>query len=85
MLSLLRRLFAGDRDARHPQRRPSIRSRVGAKTRQPGPTAKPPATELLDNPKLSIDAPEDPGFDPYNTGAFSRSGSWERITKRRNN
>jgi hypothetical protein len=28
--------------------------------------------------------PKDDGFDPYNTGTFNRSGSWERINKRRN-
>jgi len=35
--------------------------------------------DVLDNPKLTLDRPTDDGFDPYNTGAFNRSASWERI------
>jgi hypothetical protein len=35
--------------------------------------------EVLDNPRLTLDRPTDDGFDPYNTGAFNRSASWERI------
>ena len=35
--------------------------------------------DLLDNPSLTLDKPNDDGFDPYNTGAFNRSASWERI------
>jgi len=42
------------------------------------------ALELFDNEALEIDTPKDTGFDPYNTGMFNRSGSWERINKRRN-
>lgn len=38
---------------------------------------------LLDNPALSLDTSEDAGFDPYNTGAFDRSSSWDRISKNR--
>jgi hypothetical protein len=37
--------------------------------------------ELLDNPKLTLDRPNDDGFDPYNTGAFNRSTSWEKISR----
>jgi hypothetical protein len=49
---------------------------------------KPPTTErdvldVLDNPRLSLDKPPDDGFDPYNTGAFNRSASWERIGRQR--
>ncbi len=47
-------------------------------------TTRKPATDLLDNPSLKLDAGPDEGFDPYNTGTFNRSGSWERINKRRN-
>ena len=35
--------------------------------------------DVLDNPRLTLDRPSDDGFDPYNTGAFNRSTSWERI------
>jgi hypothetical protein len=39
--------------------------------------------DVLDNPKLTLDKPTDDGFDPYNTGAFNRSQSWERIGRQR--
>ena len=39
--------------------------------------------DVLDNPRLTIDKPADDGFDPYNTGAFNRSASWERIGRQR--
>jgi hypothetical protein len=39
--------------------------------------------DVLDNPKLTLDKPADDGFDPYNTGAFNRSASWERIGRQR--
>jgi hypothetical protein len=39
--------------------------------------------EVLDNPRLTLDKPADDGFDPYNTGAFNRSTSWERIGRQR--
>ncbi|HUL81332.1 MAG TPA: hypothetical protein VL131_04285 [Gammaproteobacteria bacterium] len=35
--------------------------------------------DVLDNPRLTLDRPDADGFDPYNTGAFNRSTSWERI------
>lgn len=35
--------------------------------------------DVLDNPSLTLDRPSGDGFDPYNTGAFNRSTSWERI------
>jgi hypothetical protein len=56
----------------------------------PKPAAKKPAAEtqdrprlleILDNPKLTLDRPKDDGFDPYNTGAFNRSASWEKISR----
>jgi hypothetical protein len=37
--------------------------------------------DILDDPKLTLDRPKDDGFDPYNTGAFNRSASWERISR----
>jgi hypothetical protein len=39
--------------------------------------------DVLDNPKLTLDKPTDDGFDPYNTGAFNRSTSWDKIGRRR--
>jgi hypothetical protein len=39
--------------------------------------------DVLENPRLSLDKPADDGFDPYNTGAFNRSQSWERIGRQR--
>jgi hypothetical protein len=39
--------------------------------------------DVLDNPALTLDKPADDGFDPYNTGAFNRSQSWERIGRNR--
>jgi hypothetical protein len=39
--------------------------------------------DVLDNPRLTLDRPTDDGFDPYNTGAFNRSASWEKIGRQR--
>jgi hypothetical protein len=47
------------------------------KERRPKPERTP--LDVLDNPHLTLDKPADDGFDPYNTGAFNRSASWERI------
>lgn len=54
----------------------------------PAPAAKPKRKdrdprEVLDNPRLTLDKPKDDGFDPYNTGAFNRSTSWEKIGRQR--
>lgn len=53
-------------------------------------TAQPPRQkrerkpiDVLSNPKLTLDKPGDDGFDPYNTGAFNRSTSWEKIGRQR--
>lgn len=51
------------------------RSGLPKKTREP--------LDLLDNPKLTLDKPADDGFDPYNTGAFNRSASWDKIGRQR--
>ena len=45
-------------------------------------TERSPA-DILENPRLTLDKPADDGFDPYNTGAFNRSQSWERIGRQR--
>lgn len=39
--------------------------------------------EILDDPKLTLDRPSEDGFDPYNTGAFNRSTSWEKISRKK--
>jgi hypothetical protein len=52
-----------------------------AKQRRPKPQRNP--LDVLDNPRLTLDKPGDDGFDPYNTGAFNRSASWERIGRQR--
>ena len=51
-------------------------------TPKPQPKKKSTA-EILDNPLLTLDRPKQDGFDPYNTGAFNRSASWERIGRRK--
>lgn len=47
------------------------------------PKAKKKTPEALENPDLGLDTPAETGFDPYNTGAFNRSTSWEKISKQR--
>ena len=39
--------------------------------------------DVLDDPRLTLDRPNADGFDPYNTGAFNRSTSWERIGRQK--
>jgi hypothetical protein len=50
-------------------------SKPKAKTRAP--------MDVLNNPSLTLDKPSADGFDPYNTGAFNRSTSWERIGRQK--
>ncbi len=47
------------------------------------PTKERGPLDVLDNPRLTLDRPKDDGFDPYNTGAFNRSASWERIGRQK--
>jgi len=59
-----------------------------AQAQRPNAAAKKPKKErapmdVLDNPKLTLDRPTNDGFDPYNTGAFNRSASWERIGRQK--
>src|SRR5499427_2459835 len=72
----------------HAQRAES--SARGAGSTQPAQAAAKPAPakkakkdrapmDVLDNPQLTLDRPTGDGFDPYNTGAFNRSASWEKI------
>ena len=39
--------------------------------------------KLLDDTDLEVENSKSTGFDPYNTGAFNRSDSWEKISKHR--
>lgn len=67
---------------------PVVAPRTSDPTRaQTPPAARQPKPrrpiDVLDNPKLTLDKPADDGFDPYNTGAFNRSTSWEKIGRQR--
>ena len=82
MLSLLKRFFGWGRKTRRPTKRGT--PNATAYVREPAfPSSKPSIVETLENPELDVETPPDTGFDPYNTGTFNRSGSWERINKRR--
>ena len=56
----------------------------GTRPSAPKPGSKKPRrpVDVLDNPRLSLERPDE-GFDPYNTGAFNRGQSWERIGKKK--
>ena len=82
MLSLVKRLFGRGRKPRRPAKHGS-RSENAYARNPTYPSSKPPLVDSLDNPDLDVVTPPDTGFDPYNTGTFNRSGSWERINKRR--
>ena len=65
---------------------PPAAAKKPASAAKPAPAPKErTASEILDNPELSLNGPQDEGFDPYNTGAFNRSSSWEKIAKHRTN
>ncbi len=85
-------LDSADLDDR-PRPRPLV-TKPALRPSQPRPAEAPQPTErrakpernpldVLDNPRLSLDKPADDGFDPYNTGAFNRSTSWEKIGRQR--
>jgi hypothetical protein len=48
-----------------------------------GPKRERAPMDVLHNPRLTLDRPTDDGFDPYNTGAFNRSASWEKIGRQK--
>ena len=54
-----------------------------AKAKHQAPPARRSPTDVLHNPELSLTSPTEDGFDPYNTGAFNRSASWDQISKQR--
>jgi hypothetical protein len=80
-------LSARPRPAPPPSPKPPIV--IPARTSEPAPAAQRRVKterapmDVLDNPRLTLDKPADDGFDPYNTGAFNRSTSWERIGRQR--
>jgi hypothetical protein len=53
------------------------------RTVPPKPKKKRAPMDVLDNPSLTLDKPDQDGFDPYNTGAFNRSTSWEKIGRQK--
>jgi hypothetical protein len=65
-----------------PSAPPRPAEKAGVPTQRRAKTARTPA-DVLDNPRLTLDKPTDNGFDPYNTGAFNRSQSWEKIGRQR--
>ncbi len=77
-----------------PAQRTETPARAPASPQPAPPAAKPAGTkkakkdrapiDVLDNPQLTLDRPTGDGFDPYNTGAFNRSSSWERIGRNKN-
>ena len=77
--------------SRPPSAPPAPKPPAAPQTRvvaQPPVAPKPLKTErevldVLDNPSLTLDKPPADGFDPYNTGAFNRSATWERIGRQR--
>jgi hypothetical protein len=83
MLNLVRQLFGGKRTP--PKRLESITTstRPGGLRPRTGSAPSKPTAELLNNPSLKLESGKNDGFDPYNTGTFNRSGSWERVNKRR--
>jgi len=85
MIDFVKRLFGHGNSRHHAMRKPDPRPFVKAPPSRPISTTPRTTTDLLDNPSLRLDtSDDDEGFDPYNTGTFNRSGSWERINKRRN-
>ena len=82
--------FAPRRAARRQPRQPPRSLRRVRAPAEPAPAAaqrraktERAPMDVLDNPRLTLDKPADDGFDPYNTGAFNRSTSWEKIGRQR--
>jgi hypothetical protein len=69
MLKLLRRLVGSDAPGETAKRPGSATAEVLARRHAAAAGSERTAPEPLD-------------FDPYNTGAFDRAASWERISKR---
>jgi hypothetical protein len=97
MIKRIRRLLGWDtdderfeRDVRTPPSTSPVIRRPAARAVPPPPAARPRKSdktspdapiEFVDKPALSLDTSEEAGFDPYNTGVYDRSASWDRISK----
>lgn len=75
MIAFLKRLFGAASDG---TRRGATRRSVTADVLANGPRT--PAKSKPRATASSAGAPDD-SFDPYNTGRFDRSASWERISR----
>lgn len=73
----------GTQAAKPPVAKSSPRPADGATPSTPRRKSERSPADVLDNPRLTLDKPADDGFDPYNTGAFNRSTSWEKIGRQR--
>jgi hypothetical protein len=81
-------LGARARNAAPPATKPAVAAQERSADQAPAAARRPKKEreplDVLDNPALTLDKPStDDGFDPYNTGAFNRSASWERIGRNR--
>lgn len=85
MFRLIKRLLGrgGTADAGRQAARPAA---PATPVRRP-PPRQGPRTAESGNPRPDPDGDTqqaEVGFDPYNTGAFNRAASWDRISKRKN-
>jgi len=83
MIDFVKRLFGQGSGRDRGSRNPAVRPFIKTPPPRPTSTVSRTTTDLLNNPSLRLDTTDEEGFDPYNTGTFNRSGSWERINKRR--
>jgi hypothetical protein len=86
MLRFLKRWLGWDEDLEYfdpedfkpePRPRPVTAQVLAGKSRKPSPSVRTPRQATP--PEES--APLEPDFNPYNTGKFDRSASWDRIGK----
>ena len=61
-----------------PRTRPVTSTVLAPKPRKPAPVPRTPPRQA---PPADDAEPLEPDFNPYNTGKFDRSASWERISK----
>lgn len=84
-MSWLRRLFkrrSENSPPASPSRRPLyIPEDAANRVAQEDGTSTSAELRLLKGSKLKTQNDDDGAFDPYNTGAFNRSRSWDKISK----